>query len=238
MLSCLSLVLAVTTLAQDSVAPKPSTRKPRRAPIVTVAPLTIEPLTIAPMVLEAMPAIEAITAIEPMMTIAPMTIAIPELQAATAALAMAAPHLAMQLTAIAPIAVIPDILDDESWEDLDLQEPADSLYRAGRTALNNNRYTEAAATFGRVVSRYPSSARAPEAMYYQAYALYRTGDIKNLQTAVGVLNQRRRSYPNAGVRDAENLAARIDGALAKRGDAAAAERNQTRADQARAKGRG
>lgn len=242
MLSCLSLLLAVTTLAQDSVAPKSPSRKPRRAPIVTVAPMTIAPMTIepmtaiVPMMLDAMPVIEGIPALEAIPTIAPMTIAIPDLQAATAALTMAAPTIEMALTAITPFAFGADFSDDESWDEIDMQEPGDSLYRAARTALNNNRYEEAAAAFGSVVSRYPSSARAPDAMYYRAYALYRTGDTKNLQTAVGVLNQRRRSYPNAGQRDANNLAARIDGELARRGDNAAAERNQARADSARQKG--
>jgi HEAT repeat protein len=162
-----------------------------------------------------------------------MTLVIPDLQAATTALAVTAPQVEMAVTAIAPLTVGADFFDDELSDEIDVQEPGDSLYRAARTALNNNRYTEAAATFARVVSRYPSSARAPDAMYYQAYALYRTGDTKNLQTAVGVLNQRRRSYPNAGMRDANNLAARIDGELARRGDDAAAERNQARADSAR-----
>lgn len=230
MLSGLSLLLAVTTLAQDSVggARAPSARRQRRAPIVT------QPWTaIAPMVLDAIPAIEGIPALAAIPTIAPMTLVIPDLQAATTALAVTAPQLEMALTAIAPLAVGADFSDDESWDEIDAQEPGDSLYRAARTALNNNRYSEAAATFASVVSRYPRSARAPDAMYYQAYALYRTGDTKNLQTAVGVLNQRRRSYPNAGMRDANNLAARIDGELTRRGDNAAAERNQARADSAR-----
>src|SRR5262245_20063826 len=240
MLSCLSLLLAVTTLAQDSVAPKSPARRPRRTPIVTVAPMTIEPMTtivpmstIVPMMLDAIPVIEGMPALEAIPTIPPMTMVIPDLQAATAALTMAAPTIAMAPTAIGPLALGADFSDDESWDEIDLQEPGDSLYRAARTALNNNRYEEATAAFGRVVSRYPSSARAPDAMYYRAYALYRTGDTKNLQTAVGVLNQRRRSYPNAGQRDANSLAARIDGELARRGDNAAAERNQARADSAR-----
>jgi hypothetical protein len=230
MLSCLSLLLAVTTLVQDSVAPRPAPapRKARRTPAVTVTPLTptIEPFSFAPMAIQTMPAIAA------MPTIAPMAIAIPDLQAATAALAMQAPNIEMALTAIAPIVTFPDALDDESWEDLDVQEPADSLYQAGRRALNSNRYTEAATTFGRVVSRYPRSARAPEAMYWQAFAMYRIGDTKNLQAAVGVLDRLRRTYPNASSRDAANLAARIDGVLAQQGDEAAARRNQARADSA------
>jgi TolA-binding protein len=233
MLSCLSLLLAVTTLVQDSVAPaRPAPRKVRRTPFVTTTPPTptVEPFIFAPMAIEAMPPIEAMPTIAPMMieampliaampTIAPMAIAIPDLQAATAALAMAAPNLGM--------------LYDESWDDLDVQEPGDSLYQAGRRALNNNRYQEAATTFGQVASRYPRSARAPEAMYWQAFALYRTGDTKNLNTAVSVLDSRRKSYPTARTRDAANLAARIDGVLAQRGDREAAERNAARADSMR-----
>jgi HEAT repeat protein len=207
MLACLSLLLAVTTIAQDSVAPAaPRARKPRRAPIVSVAPMTIEPMMIAPMIMEAMPAIEA------MPTIAPMA-----------------------MEAIGPMAAIAHVFDDASWDDqddVDSQEPGDSLYQVGRRALNSNRYQEAATTFGQVASRYPRSARAPEAMYWQAFAFYRTGDTKNLQTAVGVLDRRRKAYPNASQRDAANLAARIDGVLAQRGDEAAARRNQARADSA------
>jgi len=249
MLSCLSLLLAVTTIAQDSVAPAaPRGRKPRRAPIVSVAPMTIEPMT----AITPMTAIAPMTAIGPMTAIAPMTIVIPDLQAATAALPMAQPDLqalafqsapmamAVQdlqvaMTAIAPIAAVADAFDDASWnaEDSDLQEPGDSLYQAGRRALNNSRYQEAATTFGQVASRYPRSARAPEAMYWQAFALYRTGDTKNLKTAVSVLDSRRKNYPNARTRDAANLAARIDGVLAQSGDREAAERNAARADSIR-----
>src|SRR5262245_39573344 len=158
MLSCLSLLLAVTTLAQDSVAPKSPARRPRRTPIVTVAPMTIEPMTtivpmstIVPMMLDAIPVIEGMPGLEAIPTIPPMTMVIPDLQAATAALtlaaptiAMAAPTIEMALTAITPLALGADFSDDESWDEIDLQEPGDSLYRAGRTALNNNRYEEAA----------------------------------------------------------------------------------------------
>lgn len=209
MLSCLSLLLAVTTLAQDSAAPPPprsapTPRKARRTPAVTITPPAIEPFSFAPMAIVAMPAIAAMPTIAPMMIEAMPTLA----------------HMAIAIP------------DDELWEDLDVQEPGDSLYQAGRRALNSNRYAEAATTFGRVVSQYPRSARAPEAMYWQAFAMYRIGDTKNLQAAVGVLDRRRKTYPNASTRDAANLAARIDGVLAQQGDEAAARRNQARADSA------
>jgi len=207
-MSFLSLLLAVTTLAQDSVAPRTpaQARKHRRAPIVTIAP---------------------------------MTIAIPDLQAASTALAMAQPdpqapaqQLQFAATAIAPIAVAGDDWNYED-EDQDQGEPADSLYNAGRRALNRNRYQDAVTAFGQVFTRYPRSARAPEALYWSSFALYRTGDTKNLQSAVSQLDRLRQNYPDAAGRDAENLAARIDGVLAQRGDAAAAQRNQARADSAR-----
>ncbi|HEY3220975.1 MAG TPA: HEAT repeat domain-containing protein [Gemmatimonadales bacterium] len=239
MSSFLSLLLAVTTLAQDSVAPPPA-RKHRRTPTVTIAPMTpLAPMTIA------LPDVQAVT-------IAPMTIAAAELQNAAAALVMAQPQLeaiavqaplmiaqapmalaAQQLqiaaTAIAPLGAF----GDDDWEDQTPQEPADSFYQAGRRALNRNRYQDAITAFGQVISRYPRSARAPEALYWSSFALYRTGDTKNLQTAVSQLARLRQTYPDAAVRDAENLAARIDGVLAQRGDAEAAQRNQARADSAR-----
>jgi len=227
-MSFLSLLLAVTTFAQDSVAPPAPApaRKHRRAPVVTIAPMTIAPMT----------------------AIAPMTIAVSELQAAGTALAMAQPalmsiqvplalaaqDLQFAVAAIAPIAVFGDSFDDDDWEEETQQEPADSLYQAGRRALNRNRYQDAITAFGQVISRYPRSARAPEAMYWSAYALYRTGDTKNLQTAVSQLARLRENNPDATVRDVESLAARIDGELARRGDAEAAQRNQERADAARA----
>jgi HEAT repeat protein len=198
-MSFLSLLLAVTTLVQDSVAPAPPARpKHHRAPIMTIAPMT---------------------AIAPLMIQAPLAIAAHDLQLA--------------VTALAPIVAFGDDFDDDDRELETPQEPADSLYQAGRRALDRNRYQDAIAAFGQVISRYPRSTRAPQAMYWQAFALYRTGDTKNLQAAITVLDRLRSNYPDAGVRDADNLAARIDGELAQRGDAAAAQRNQARADSAR-----
>ena len=239
-MSFLSLLLAVTTLAQDSVAPAAPApaRKHRRAPVVTIAPMTIAPMTVGPMTIEPMTIVPDLQA-----AASALLLAQPELQAIAAqapmialqapVLAMAAQELQVAATAIAPIAVVGDAFDDDWDWDLDQQEPADSLYQAGRRALNRNRYQDAITAFGQVISRYPRSARAPEAMYWSSFALYRTGDTKNLQAAVELLARLRQNYPDAAVRDAQNLAARIDGELARRGDAEAAERNQARADSAR-----
>lgn len=206
-------LLLAAALVQDT-APPPRAPAPKR----TRVPVAIAPLAASEIRLEA---------------------ALPALAAAEARLEAALPVLAHLEVALPALAVLPDIavvpaLDTWPAESWDEQDPADSLYRAGRRALNRNRYQEAIDLFGQVISRYPRSAYAGEALYYTSYALYRTGDTKNLQRAAELLTQLRDKYPDEGVRgDAETLAARVDGELARRGDTAAAERNQSRADSAR-----
>jgi len=58
------------------------------------------------------------------------------------------------------------------WADLD---PADSLYRAGREALNREDFRRAAALFAEISRRFPKSEYAADAGYWRAYALYRSG---------------------------------------------------------------
>ncbi|MDQ6830709.1 MAG: HEAT repeat domain-containing protein [Gemmatimonadota bacterium] len=104
-------------------------------------------------------------------------------------------------------------------------DPADSLYRAAREALNRNDFKRASELFHRLVEKYPSSEYAPEAMYYEGYALFRTGDEDNLRQATDVLKSLRKQHPKATIAgDAGVLLSRINGALAKNGDANAAER--------------
>lgn len=102
-------------------------------------------------------------------------------------------------------------------------DPADSLYRAARTALNQRDYAGAAALFGRISARYPKSGYAADALYWQAFAQYRLGSDQQLRGALRALERQRRSYPEAGTRgDAAALERRILGELARRGDADAA----------------
>jgi HEAT repeat protein len=105
------------------------------------------------------------------------------------------------------------------------QDPADSLYRAARAALNREAYRQAADMFAQVQRSYPRSSYAAQALYYQAFALYRNGGERDLRAAQDALRQLQRGYADAEVasRDAEALMARIEGELARRGDASAGE---------------
>jgi HEAT repeat protein len=106
------------------------------------------------------------------------------------------------------------------WADAD---PADSLYRLGREALNRDDYRRAAALFGQIVTRYPKSAYAADALYWRAFALYRSGSENDLRDALRALAQQRSEYPKATTTaDAGALEVRIHGELAKRGDPSSA----------------
>lgn len=108
----------------------------------------------------------------------------------------------------------------ESWNQ---QDPADSLYRAARQYLNRSDYVRAAELFGQVRSRYPRSAYTPDSYYWQAYALYRRGGTDQLRRAQDLLVQQGDQHPNAATRkDARSLETRIQGQLARGGDAVAA----------------
>lgn len=104
------------------------------------------------------------------------------------------------------------------------QDPADSLYRAAQERLNRNDYEGAAEMFRQVRQRYPSSSYAPQTLYFQAFALYRIGEEEELRSANDALRELQREYPDSPVarEDARTLQTRIEGALARLGDADAA----------------
>ncbi|HUQ98550.1 MAG TPA: tetratricopeptide repeat protein [Gemmatimonadaceae bacterium] len=98
-------------------------------------------------------------------------------------------------------------------------DPADSLYRLAREALSRGDYKRAAEIFHRIPERYPQSAYAGQSMYYEAYALYRSGESDDLSTAIDRLNSLDKRYPAvAKGGDAKSLRTRVCGELAKRGD--------------------
>ncbi|MBK7351325.1 MAG: HEAT repeat domain-containing protein [Gemmatimonadetes bacterium] len=102
-------------------------------------------------------------------------------------------------------------------------DPADSLYRVAREALNRNQYRKAADTFAELGRRYPRSGYAADALYWEAFALYRLGGENDLRTALGRLETQKARFPKAGTSgDAVTLTTRIQGELARRGDAEAA----------------
>lgn len=103
-------------------------------------------------------------------------------------------------------------------------DPADSLYRAAREALNRGDYRAAARTFARIAEQYPTSAYAADALYWEAYAHYSIGEPAELRAALASLDAQRARFPGAATRgDADALSIRVRGALARAGDATAAQ---------------
>jgi HEAT repeat protein len=103
-------------------------------------------------------------------------------------------------------------------------DPADSLYRAAREALTRREYRRAADLFARIVGEHPRSGYAGDALYWQAFALYRIGGTAQLQAARDALRRQRAEFPDAATKgDAAALDVRIEGELARTGDSRAAE---------------
>ena len=128
---------------------------------------------------------------------------------------------------------VPDALDGaflnkrppESWA---AGDPADSLYRVAREALNRGDYRRAAQLFNDLTQRYPGSAYAYVSAYYEAFSRYRIGTTEELKAADRALQAiADRSAPRSnGLRDdtdVNGLRTRIRGALAMRGDTGAAD---------------
>jgi HEAT repeat protein len=100
---------------------------------------------------------------------------------------------------------------------------ADTIYRAARRALNESQYRRAIELFEVSLDEEPEYSA--EALYYQALAYYRMGGRSNYDRAYRKLNEQLSRYPDAASSgDAEELMVRIEGELARRGDAQAAER--------------
>jgi HEAT repeat protein len=107
-----------------------------------------------------------------------------------------------------------------AWADAD---PADSLYRQAREALNRDDFRRAATLFGELTQRYPRSAYAADALYWRAFALYRSGSEADLREGLRALAQQRSQYPKAKTTaDANALEVRMHGELARRGDPSSA----------------
>ncbi|MBA3557811.1 MAG: HEAT repeat domain-containing protein [Gemmatimonadaceae bacterium] len=110
----------------------------------------------------------------------------------------------------------------EAWSPSD---PADSIYRVAREALNRGEYRRAAQLFREIREKFVKSAYAADAFYWESFALYRIGGVEELRTAVASLDEQRARFASASTQaDAAVLATRIRGALAARGDSRAASR--------------
>src|SRR5438105_12481024 len=137
------------------------------------------------------------------------------------------------IPSIAPLAagdetMVPESLDGAflnrrppaAWAQSD---PADSLYRVAREALNRGDYRRAAQLFNDLTQRFPNSAYAYVSTYYEAFSRYRIGTTEELRAADRALQTLSGRYAAAsnGSRDdtdVNGLLTRIRGALAMRGD--------------------
>jgi HEAT repeat protein len=109
----------------------------------------------------------------------------------------------------------------EPWAHAD---PADSLYRLGREAINRGDYRRAARLFAEISDRYPRSEYAPDAPYWRAFALYKSGSEDDLREALRSLETQQRRFSRAStLEDGKELAVRIRGVLARQGDVESAE---------------
>ena len=98
-------------------------------------------------------------------------------------------------------------------------DPADSVYRAARAALDRRDYRQAAELFAQVPTRFPRSGYAADAYYWRAFSLYRVGGTSQLREALAALDLQRERFPKAATKgDAKALASRIQGELARQGD--------------------
>lgn len=112
-------------------------------------------------------------------------------------------------------------------------DPADSLYRVARDALNRGEYGRAAQLFAELPQKYPKSGYTTTAApYFEALARYKIGTTEELKTAAKILEplaakastngSSNVSYDGqkrwSGETDIPALYTRINGTLAQRGD--------------------
>ena len=116
---------------------------------------------------------------------------------------------------------------------------SDSLFRAARALLDNREYRRAVSAFASLADRYPSTTRAGDALYWQAWALFHLGNDNSsksdLAKAQDVLSQFNQNYGKNTqmANDATDLYTQIRAAQAKLGDADAASDLAGRADRLR-----
>jgi len=101
------------------------------------------------------------------------------------------------------------------------QDPVtDSMYRVARERMNRGQHRQAAELFLQVARRAGKQPLAGDALYWNAYSLYRDGGTSALADALTALERLGRDFPSAAsIGDANALRMRVCGELAQRGDA-------------------
>lgn len=104
------------------------------------------------------------------------------------------------------------------------QSPRDSAYQRARELLNRGEYRQAAELFRDYRQKAAEARNAAAAGYWEAFARYRMGTDAELRAADELLVALLQNKAMAGEKEVQSLAFRVAGALAARGDAAAARR--------------
>jgi HEAT repeat protein len=141
--------------------------------------------------------------------------------AAGSAGAAIAPELRTERLATLEAVRVPGI-PAPSWAPADT---GDTLWRRGRIAISDEAWSDAAEAFRSLVERYPRSAYAGDALYWEAFALQRIGRSSDLRRAVRALERQKEDYPKAATYasgESSTLLARVNGRLARAGDHEAA----------------
>ncbi len=143
----------------------------------------------------------------------------------------------------APVAGSPDAGVPVTSERADVGLPAflapadsaDSLWREGRNAISDEDWKLAERLFARIRDRYPRSAYVADSYYWQAFALSRRGGTDQLKEAVQLLERQQDRFASAATvksGDTRSLLTRLQGMLARGGDADAAAQISARAGSA------
>jgi HEAT repeat protein len=122
-----------------------------------------------------------------------------------------------------------------SWAPADV---ADSLWKQGRNAISDEDWRAAQKLFSRIHEDYPKSAYAADSYYWEAFALSRRGGTDNVRDAVALLEKQIERFTNASSvknGDSKSLLTRLQGTLARGGDANAAAEISSRATAAAAR---
>lgn len=103
------------------------------------------------------------------------------------------------------------------------EDPGARSYQQARDLLARGRYDAAARAFADLREEYPQSGYVPDSYYWEAFARSRDGGPAQLRRAVDLLALQAERHPDAAtLEDADALRVRIEGELARRGDARAA----------------
>jgi TolA-binding protein len=140
------------------------------------------------------------------------------------ALVIAASATSASSAAAAAPGAVPDPMPPAAWAQ---QDPADSLWRAARQALDRGDHAAAAAAYRRIrtESRFSASAYRTHAVYWEAFSRHRIGTLAELRASRELLDDLARRHPNfENIAEVRRLQARVDGELANRGDARSASR--------------